>query len=209
MIVTEYTTTSYPDIDDRLDNAIEAIQICETDGEPIQVKGHDFLYVGSVGEFLTSVVVCNRVITNISYNDDSISGASRNKVSLQEKGITHIFNWSHSARCDLFDNIEYVCITDVSGNTGMRSHLADLDKYVDTLDSIIKSEGRVMVHCWYGKNRSVTHLIAYLMKYEEMTAVEANDLIKETRPQAKPYWDVLEEYSQHLERLKEEKGLTR
>jgi hypothetical protein len=47
------------------------------------------------------------------------------------------------------------------------------------------------------------------MKYEEMTAVEANDLIKETRPQAKPYWDVLEEYSQHLERLKEEKGLTR
>jgi hypothetical protein len=51
MMVTEYTTTSYPDIDDRLDNAIEAIQICETDGEPIQVKGHDFLYVGSVGEF--------------------------------------------------------------------------------------------------------------------------------------------------------------
>ena len=51
MMVTEYTTTSYPDIDDRLDNAIEAIQICETDGEPIQVKGHDFLYIGSVGEF--------------------------------------------------------------------------------------------------------------------------------------------------------------
>ncbi len=51
MMVTEYTTTSYPNIDDRLDNAIEAIQICETDGEPIQVKGHDFLYVGSVGEF--------------------------------------------------------------------------------------------------------------------------------------------------------------
>jgi len=146
---------------------------------------------------------------DISYNDDSISGASRNKVSLQEKNITHIFNWSHSVRCDLFDKIEYVCITDVRGNTGMRSHLADLDKYVDALDSIIKSEGRVLVHCWYGKNRSVTHLIAYLMKYEEMTAVEANDLIKETRPQAKPYWDVLEEYSQHLERLKEDEGVTR
>ena len=52
MMVAEYTTTSYPEIDDRLDNAIEAIQICETDGEPIQVKEHDFLYVGSVGEFL-------------------------------------------------------------------------------------------------------------------------------------------------------------
>ncbi len=52
MIVTEYTTASYPDIDDRLDKAIEAVQICETDGEPIQGKGHDFLYVGSLGEFL-------------------------------------------------------------------------------------------------------------------------------------------------------------
>jgi hypothetical protein len=52
MMVTEYTTIYYPDIDDRLDNTIEAIQLCETDGEPIQVKGYDYLYVGSVGEFL-------------------------------------------------------------------------------------------------------------------------------------------------------------
>jgi protein-tyrosine phosphatase len=146
---------------------------------------------------------------NISYKDGSISGASRNKASLQENRITYIFNWSHSARCDLFDNVKYVCITDVRGDKGMMSRLADLDEYVDTLDSIIKSKGRVMVHCWYGKNRSVTHLIAYLMKYEGMTAVEANNLIKETRPQANPYWDVLEEYSQHLERLKEDEGVTR
>jgi hypothetical protein len=51
IIVNEYTTTSYPDIRDRLDNTIEAIELCETDGEPIQVKGHDFLFVGSIGEF--------------------------------------------------------------------------------------------------------------------------------------------------------------
>jgi hypothetical protein len=50
MIVNDYTTNYYPDIDDRLDNAIEAIELCETDGEPIQVKGRDFLYVGSIGE---------------------------------------------------------------------------------------------------------------------------------------------------------------
>lgn len=50
IIVNEYTTTSYPDISDRLDNTIEAIELCETDGEPIQLKDHDFLYVGSIGE---------------------------------------------------------------------------------------------------------------------------------------------------------------
>ena len=127
--------------------------------------------------------------------------------SLQEKK-SHTYSIG-PVRCTLFDSIEYMCITDVSANEGMRSYLEDLDKHVDALDSIIKSEGRVLVHCWYGKNRSVTHLIAYLMKYEEMTAVEANYLIKETRPQAKPYWDVLEDYSHHLERLKEDEGKTR
>ena len=33
------------------------------------------------------------------------------------------------------------------------------------------------------------------MKYEGMTAAEANDLIKKSRPQADPYWGALQEYS--------------
>ena len=44
-------------------------------------------------------------------------------------------------------------------------------------------------------NYSVTLLVAYLMKYEGMTAAEANDLIKKSRPQAEPYWGALQEYS--------------
>jgi hypothetical protein len=146
------------------------------------------------------VVQSNRFMT-ASHKESFLSGASRNEASLKEQGITHIFNWSHSARCNLFDNIEYECITDVSGSEGMMSHLDELDKHVDSLDSIIKSGGRVLVHCFYGKNRSVTHLIAYLMKHEGMTAIDANELIKKTRPKAKPYFDVLEEYASHLEKL--------
>ena len=105
---------------------------------------------------------------DISYNDDSISGASRNKVSLQEKNITHIFNWSHSVRCDLFDKIEYVCITDVRGNTGMRSHLADLDKYVDALDSIggrVLSTGALLV--WEKPQRYTSHRISYEIRRDD------------------------------------------
>ncbi len=33
------------------------------------------------------------------------------------------------------------------------------------------------------------------MKYEGMSAVEANDLIKKSRPEADPYWGALQEYS--------------
>jgi hypothetical protein len=42
---------------------------------------------------------------------------------------------------------------------------------------------------------SVTLLVAYLMKYEEMSATQGNDLIKKTRPQAAPYFNTLNEYS--------------
>ena len=44
---------------------------------------------------------------------------------------------------------------------------------------------------------SVTLLVAYLMKYEGMSASQANILIQKTRPQADPYMDVLQAYSKH------------
>ncbi len=34
----------------------------------------------------------------------------------------------------------------------------------------------VMSHCWYGRNRSVTLLVAYLMKYAGMSINEATRL---------------------------------
>jgi hypothetical protein len=37
-----------------------------------------------------------------------------------------------------------------------------------------------------------------LMKYEAMSASQANNLIKKTRPQAAPYFDVLRAYSKRF-----------
>ena len=58
LIVNEYTSmTSATDPSDDvsywLENAIEAIELSKTDGEPVQVKGHNFLFVGSVGKTTT------------------------------------------------------------------------------------------------------------------------------------------------------------
>ena len=44
---------------------------------------------------------------------------------------------------------------------------------------------------------SVTLLVAYLMKYEGMSASQANILIQKTRPQADPYMHVLQAYLKH------------
>lgn len=130
-----------------------------------------------------------------------ILGASMNEESLRKNGITHVINWSNSARCNLFDGIEYLCLTGISGREGMRNHLADIDTAVDFVEDARRAGGKVLSHCWHGKNRSVTGLIAYLMKYEDMSPKEANELIKLTRPQAKPYWDSLKAYSKRLDKL--------
>ena len=79
----------------------------------------------------------------------------------------------------------------------MAHRLDDLDQAVDFIESARKSGGKAMSHCWYGRNRSVTLLVAYLMKYEGMGMHEAHHLIQLTRPVADPYQDVLKKYAKH------------
>jgi hypothetical protein len=52
LIIKEYTVPNGVDTArfDRFDNAMEAMQLLETDGEPIQVEGYPYLFVGSIGE---------------------------------------------------------------------------------------------------------------------------------------------------------------
>lgn len=124
-----------------------------------------------------------------------------NYKTVQENEITHVINWSSSAKCNAFNDIEYMCIAGISGRYGMLHDLATLDKAVTFVEAARKSGGRVLSHCWHGRNRSVTTLVAYLMKYEGMTATQANNLIQQTRPQADPYFDVLAAWSkQYLKR---------
>jgi len=53
LIIHRYTATRPSEIEsDGLDNAIEAIELLESDGEPIQVSGRPFLFVGSVGKIV-------------------------------------------------------------------------------------------------------------------------------------------------------------
>mgnify|MGYP000573477823 CR=1 FL=1 len=48
LIVHEYTSEG-KGLNHRLDDSIEALEYLETDGEPVPITGHDFLFVGSVG----------------------------------------------------------------------------------------------------------------------------------------------------------------
>jgi hypothetical protein len=158
-----------PDDYDKLDNAIELIQLLEDDNQPIQIKDHPFLFVGSVG-------------------------AAMNHEGLVKHEITHIINLSTSAKCNTWVDIKYTCVTGIRESSIMLSRLDELDNTVDIIEVTRQMGKNVMSQCWYGRNRSVTLLVAYLMKYEGMEAEEANNLIMETRPEAAPYFDVLQAY---------------
>ena len=92
----------------------------------------------------------------------------------------------------------------------MQRHISDIARAVDFVEAARKAGGRAMSHCWYGKNRSVTLLVAYLMKYEGMSSSDAYRLIKKTRPQAAPYWSALSAYEkQYLTLSKTETAVTK
>ena len=101
-----------------------------------------------------SVVHINeKSFINFIQNKSYASGASLNHDSLRKNGITEVINWSSSAKCNTFDDFEYMCISGVRGSHGMRGHLAKLDKAVEIIESVRKAGGRVLSHCFYGRNR--------------------------------------------------------
>ena len=79
-----------------------------------------------------------------------LPGASLNGKSLHEAGITHTVNWSPSARCNVFDDIEYMCFKNIEGrgSVAFKYHLAELDKAVEFVESVRVSGGKVLSHCW-------------------------------------------------------------
>ena len=48
------------------------------------------------------------------------------------------------------------------------------------------SGGKTLVHCQWGKSRSVSICVAYLIRYNRMTAEESVQMIKNIRPIAQP-----------------------
>lgn len=122
------------------------------------------------------------------------TAASMNHQSLKENGITHIINWSSSAKCHSFPDIQYLCYGDIRSPNEMENHVDKLDEAVEYIALARASGGKVMSHCWYGRNRSVTLLVAYLMKYEKLSSEEGLHVVQNTRPKAAPYQNVLDAY---------------
>ncbi|XP_020904243.1 dual specificity protein phosphatase 14 isoform X2 [Exaiptasia diaphana] len=79
--------------------------------------------------------------------------------------------------------------------------MVHFDKVADKIDRVMKHKGKVLVHCISGVNRSSTLVIAYLMKYHNMTLKNAYSLVKQKRPMIGPkpgFWSQLVDYEMQL-----------
>ncbi|XP_050373982.1 dual specificity protein phosphatase 1 isoform X2 [Argentina anserina] len=89
-------------------------------------------------------------------------GAAHNKDELKSLNITHILTVASSLAPAYPDEFVYKVLNEA------------------------KRSGGVLVHCFVGKSRSVTIVLAYLMKRHGMSLNEALEHVRSRRPQASP-----------------------
>ncbi|ETV82480.1 hypothetical protein H257_05104 [Aphanomyces astaci] len=112
-------------------------------------------------------------------------GAGANWAALSELGITHILVVSETVQ-PAFESsrrFEYfrVSIGDVCS--------ARIVNFFDDSNAFIARGlvgGKVLVHCFAGKSRSATLVIAYLIATHHMSYESALALVRQVRPQAQP-----------------------
>ncbi|XP_021688953.1 dual specificity protein phosphatase 1 isoform X2 [Hevea brasiliensis] len=60
------------------------------------------------------------------------------------------------------------------------------DECFNFIDEAKRQGGGVLVHCFVGRSRSVTIVVAYLMKKHGMSVSQALEYVRNRRPQAAP-----------------------
>lgn len=107
-----------------------------------------------------------------------------NKERLRAEGITHILNLVLGIDSIYPEEFNYMNIParDITDQ--------DLGQYFDSCTEFIRGAieggGKVLVHCSYGVSRSTTVVIAYLIRYHEMSFDEALAYTKSKRAVTNP-----------------------
>lgn len=152
--------------------ALLAARYCKGDDIPCQIE--EGLYLGS-------------------------RAAALNKVELKRLNITHILTVAASIPPAYPDDFNYKVVRVVDNeDTNLAQYFEECFDFIDEAKRI---GGGVLVHCFVGRSRSVTIVVAYLMKKHRMTLRQALEHVKSKRPQAAPnsgFIKQLEEFEKSL-----------
>eukprot|EP00250_Pteridium_aquilinum_P002072 c12280_g1_i1 orf=534-1079(-) len=111
-------------------------------------------------------------------------GAAYNKDGLLNLKITHILSVANMVEAMYPSDFKYkqIEVCD-SADVDLGEHF---DECFTFINEARQTGGAVLVHCFAGRSRSVTVVVAYLMNTYGMNFSEAFDLVRTKRPQASP-----------------------
>ncbi|XP_028773987.1 dual specificity protein phosphatase 1-like isoform X1 [Neltuma alba] len=110
-------------------------------------------------------------------------GAAANKDALKNFNVTHVLTVANTLTPAHPDDFVYKTINVVDRED------ADIKQYFNECFDFIdegKRVGGTLVHCFAGRSRSVTVVVAYLMKTHRMSLSQALEHVKSRRPTASP-----------------------
>ncbi|KAJ4728870.1 Dual specificity protein phosphatase phs1 [Melia azedarach] len=114
--------------------------------------------------------------------------AARSVYTLKHLGITHILclcanetGQSDSQYPDLFEYKNFSISDDEDSNIS-----GIFDEASDFIDHVEQTGGRVLVHCFEGRSRSATLVLAYLMLRKNFTLLRAWNTLKRAHRRAQP-----------------------
>lgn len=125
---------------------------------------------------------------------------------LAGKKITHVLNCAKEIPCTYNKKLIY---KHIKGNDIPTFKLLPyLHEAADFINEVVKSKGRVLVHCAAGISRSTTCLIAYFMKYRNTQLMPALQFIRTRRTIVRPnpgFMSQLQVFSKLLTQQKQPK----
>ncbi|GAV60919.1 DSPc domain-containing protein/Myb_DNA-bind_3 domain-containing protein [Cephalotus follicularis] len=111
-------------------------------------------------------------------------GAANNKDELKRLNVTHILTVANSL-VPMHPNDFVYKVVEVSDreDTNLRQHF---DECFGFIDETRRQGAGVLVHCFAGRSRSVTIIVAYLMKRHGMSLSQSLEHVRNRRPRASP-----------------------
>lgn len=127
----------------------------------------------------------------------SVYGATREAII--KKGITLLVNAAQELPKQEIAGVESIKL--FLDDTPYASIYVHFDRIADKIAEHLTRGGRVMVHCVLGVSRSTSLVLAYLMKYKNMSLKSSFDLVSSRRPCVRPnpgFWRQLVDYEKRL-----------
>lgn len=127
---------------------------------------------------------------------------SFNRQYLKDKGITHILSVIDGMGQTYPDDFTYMNLKAIDNqDCNLSQHFENSYQFIN---SAIDNSGKVYVHCICGVSRSVSVVIAYLIKEKKMSPEKALNQIKTIRQVANPNQGFREQLKLYAKECKEE-----